>query len=295
MRVKITFLLCSSFLSGLAASLSPRFIKRDADFESVRTHLGHSYQNSEPGSPNKYFHESTFHIHYDGRFAGKPLNHDERRNRLAALMRTYLSFMKSIGAQTWLMHGTLLGWWWNRRILPWDSDLDVMISEKSIDHLAAYHNMTVHKYRCELEQVCSYLLEINPHCRNGSVDVDNTIDARWIDMDVGLFIDVTTLRRNLTARAEGNADAVMVKDEHHYLYDDIYPLRETMFEGVPVNVPYASPGILIDEYGAEALSTVGYQTHRFDSREDEWVVDTTKPVPLSQMSFWERVKQDWFS
>ena len=283
------------FLSDTCTAGST-LLKRDADFESVRTHLQHSYQKLEPESPAKYFHESTFHIHYDGRFANKPLRNEDRRDRLTGLMRTYISFMRGIGAETWLMHGTLLGWWWNRRILPWDSDLDVLVSEKSIDHMAAYYNMTVHKFHYgDGELVCSYLLEVNPHYWNGTVDLDNKIDARWIDMDYGLFIDITTLRRNMTARAEGNADAVMVKDKHHYLYDDIYPLRETSFEGVPVKIPYAYVDILIEEYGADALSMVAYQAHRFDATMREWVVDTTPARRPSQMGFWERLQYDWFS
>ena len=36
------------------------------------------------------------------------------------------------------MHGTLLGWYWNRKVMPWDSDLDVMVSEKSLHFLASY-------------------------------------------------------------------------------------------------------------------------------------------------------------
>ena len=31
-------------------------------------------------------------------------------------MQAYLSTMADLGADTWIMHGTLLGWWWNRRV-----------------------------------------------------------------------------------------------------------------------------------------------------------------------------------
>lgn len=31
-------------------------------------------------------------------------------------MQAYLSTMADLGADTWIMHGTLLGWWWNRKV-----------------------------------------------------------------------------------------------------------------------------------------------------------------------------------
>lgn len=31
-------------------------------------------------------------------------------------MQAYLLTMADLGADTWIMHGTLLGWWWNRRV-----------------------------------------------------------------------------------------------------------------------------------------------------------------------------------
>lgn len=172
--------------------------------------------------------KNSFSPHYDGRFAAKPLAYDDQRFHLRSLIQTYLSTMNDIGAETWLMHGSLLGWFWNRRIMPWDSDLDVMVSEKSMAHLANYYNMTVHHFVLpEIEQGRDYLLEINPHWTNGSVnDNMNVIDARWVDMETGLFIDITTLRSNLTAQAEeGHEGYMMVKDRHHYNFSDIFPLR----------------------------------------------------------------------
>lgn len=50
------------------------------------------------------------------RFAEKVLKEDERQLHLAALVQTYLATMADLGAETWLMHGTLMGWWWNRKV-----------------------------------------------------------------------------------------------------------------------------------------------------------------------------------
>lgn len=85
-------------------------------------------------------------------------------------------------------------------------------------YLAKYYNMSEFHY--ELPGITdgrSYLLEVNPHYMNSSVtDWLNVIDARWIDTDTGLFIDISTIRKNWTAIAEGLEGALMVKDKHHY-------------------------------------------------------------------------------
>jgi hypothetical protein len=49
-------------------------------------------------------------------FADKQLGYEDRKSHLVALVHTYLSTMADIGAETWLMHGTLMGWWWNRKV-----------------------------------------------------------------------------------------------------------------------------------------------------------------------------------
>lgn len=200
-------------------------VNADADFYDVRTNLDHDRSGKKGDPQAKYFHESIFHPHYDGRFAASPLNKEERLPHLTALMQTFLSTMADIGAETWIMHGTLLGWWWNQKILPWDSDIDVQVSERTIAFLARYFNMTEYHFRLPgVENGRNYLLEVNPHYRIRSVeDTLNVIDARWIDTETGLFIDISTVRANYTARAEGVQGALMCKDKHKYLVCTVPP------------------------------------------------------------------------
>lgn len=56
-----------------------------------------------------------------------------------------------------------------------------------------------------------FLLEINPeYHRETQFDNLNMIDARWIDMNTGLFIDITALR------SSGSPGLVKCKDTHYY-------------------------------------------------------------------------------
>ena len=207
------FLLSFDLVDGRAP------VKRDADFIDVRTKLEKDRSGKRGDPKDKYFHESTFHPHYDGRFASRQVGKDDRLPHLTALMQTFLSTMSDIGAETWIMHGTLLGWWWNQKILPWDSDLDVQVHEATITFLAKYYNMTEYHFTLpDIPGGRNYLLEINPHYTiRGPQDKLNVIDARWVDTDTGLFIDISTVRKNYTAIAEGTKGALMCKDKHHYL------------------------------------------------------------------------------
>lgn len=82
--------------------------------------------------------------------------------------------------------------------------------------LASYYNMsTFHFKKPQVQEWRNYLLEINPNYINREqTDKLNVIDARWIDMDSGMFIDITTVRYNLT-HPEGEG-ILSCKDGHEF-------------------------------------------------------------------------------
>ena len=74
---------------------------------------------------NKYFHEPGGHTsdeddprlgHYDTRYFHGLVTLEERTETLTHMMRAYLSVFQKLGLETWLAHGTLLGWWWNGKV-----------------------------------------------------------------------------------------------------------------------------------------------------------------------------------
>ncbi|MCJ1309430.1 hypothetical protein MMC25_003089 [Agyrium rufum] len=249
-----------------------RVVRADADFLSVRVGMLTDKSGKGGDKKEKYFHESIFHPHYDGRFTDHTLGYDERQGHLVALVQSYLSTMADLGAQTWLMHGTLMGWWWNRKILPWDSDIDVQMSVETLSYVAKYYNMSVFHFKKQGEpNGRDYMIEINPDfATEGPNDHLNMIDARWIDMSVGLFIDITSVRPNVTARNEGVQGALMCKDKHHYLEEELFPLRDSFFEGIPVKVPYEYAQLLEQEYGKASLTRTEFQRHQFNQTLLRW-------------------------
>ncbi len=80
--------------------------------------------------------------------------------------------MASLGIETWIAYGTLLGWYWGKRVLPWDNDGDAHISVESLETLINHgHNMSVHERYPEapLPHTGQYLLDSNPHWRDQRV------------------------------------------------------------------------------------------------------------------------------
>lgn len=49
-------------------------------------------------------------------FAEDTLPENETLPHLSTLIQTYLSTMADLGAETWIMHGSLLAWWWNQKV-----------------------------------------------------------------------------------------------------------------------------------------------------------------------------------
>lgn len=102
-----------------------------------------------------------------------------------------------------------------------------------------------------------YLLDVNPwaYFRDQGPG-DNIIDARWIDMTNGLYIDITALS---LLHPKELPDTLECKNWHQYRTAEIYPLRESKFEAVPVLIPYKYQEILLDEYSTAALSSTNYR------------------------------------
>jgi hypothetical protein len=122
----------------------------------------------------------------------------------------------------------------------------------TLTRLGNRYNQTRHKYTSADGKVQrEYLLDVNPWIvererGNGM----NIIDARWIDVRNGLFIDITGLSE---INPEMYPGVWTCKNLHRYHTTELYPMRESMFEGVVAKVPYAYDKILTDEYYESAL------------------------------------------
>jgi hypothetical protein len=144
-----------------------------------------------------------------------------------------------------------------RQRLPWDFDLDTQVSDTTLRRLGTDFNQTTYKYTSLDRRIRrQYLLDVNPWIKervrgNGM----NVIDARWIDVRNGLYVDITGLSET---RPDTHPNVLNCKNYHEYKVGELYPMRETTFEGVPAKVPYAYDKILIDEYQESSLIDTNY-------------------------------------
>ncbi|KAJ4310465.1 mannosyltransferase [Neodidymelliopsis sp. IMI 364377] len=224
------------------------------------------------GDDGKYFHEPGGDMtlgHYDKRYFHGVVSDEERRDTQKHMVRAYLDFFRANDLDTWIAHGTLLGWWWNGQRLPWDFDLDTQVSGATLHHMGEAYNQTRYSYTSSDEQVQrTYLLDVNPWIwervrGNGA----NVIDARWIDIRNGLFIDITGLSEIEPDKQPGIWSC---KNYHRYRTDELYPMRETMFEGVMAKVPYSYDKILTDEYKESALVNTQFNGHEWNPNAKIW-------------------------
>jgi hypothetical protein len=210
--------------------------------------------------PARYFSMSPHSPHLDSRFAqAERLSGLETHETLIRTFQRLLSAMREIKVPVWLAHGSLLGWYWGHKILPWDTNLDVHIHYDDLRFLAAYHNMTVYKDGKDRPSA-EYLLDINPNFleRSRENDPDNIIDARWIDMATGLSVDITAVSEVEKDSAKG-VKYLYAKDGNHYRKDMVIPFIVSKFENEEVYIPRNSSAILAHKYGQESLQRTVYQ------------------------------------
>lgn len=117
--------------------------------------------------------------------------------------------------------------------MPWDSDIDVQMTNTTVHMLASYYNMTVHTFYIGDDEKRDYMLEVNPKYRDPSYgDFLNVIDARWIDIETGLFIDITAVRPHQTKKG-----IMCSKDQHEEKVRPLTSLPTSPSPPSPLTIP----------------------------------------------------------
>ncbi|CAH6721125.1 hypothetical protein CLIB1444_05S04126 [[Candida] jaroonii] len=202
----------------------------------------------------------------------------ERQSIIQHLVKSWFEFTEAIDVPSWINYGSLLGWAYNGVNMPWDTDVDVQLPIKSLDYLAQNYNNT--------------LIIENPKFGNGKFFLDisptyikqgngrNFIDGRFIDINSGLYIDLSALShtnfkppKDLDEEFE---DDILVHCKHFNWHSlaEILPIRHTFFEGSPVYIPNNISSLLSRKYGKESFTTkLHFQNYNYQTDIDLWVAD----------------------
>lgn len=181
--------------------------KQESYFESLQNSL-----SIESSKLEKHFQEvaliklplkSEQGSHYDWRFfngfvsMSKQNDLDDvlekKRIILHRLLRTWLQFTYKTNTITWIAHGSLLSWFWDGISFPWDSDIDVQMPISELDLFAQNFNNTL-----VVEDLNDGFGKFYIDCTSSIThrekgNGNNNIDARFIDVDSGFYIDITGL------------------------------------------------------------------------------------------------------
>ncbi|KAM9923683.1 hypothetical protein OXX59_005022 [Metschnikowia pulcherrima] len=264
--------------------------------------------------PTKYFYEALLVSserqwasggHYDWRFfKGLKTHADIHLPLLHGLISAWLRFTNANGITTWIAHGSLLGWYWNGLSFPWDADYDVQVPISDLHKLSRRYNQTVVvDFGADEKEVRlgRYFLDCGTWISHRDPgNGHNNIDARFIDMDSGLYIDITALAVSQTpapARYDKglpkqlqrpekymnlppNPKAELARNTATQLYNcrnkhfsslsEISPLRLTVMEGVPAYIPNNFTEILQAEYGSKGIGAQKFRQYAFLPRLRLW-------------------------
>ncbi|KAK6457839.1 LicD family-domain-containing protein [Scheffersomyces xylosifermentans] len=180
---------------------------------------------------------------------------------LDRLLRNWFRFAEEKGLISWIAHGPLLSWYWDGLMFPFDIDIDIQMPSAELNRLSKHYNMTLVVEDVQ-EGFGKFLIDCSTFLHHRDMAAkDNHIDARFIDVDTGTYIDITGIGknnenpppeydsyiRNKNAHLE-SVELYMDRRKHWLSFEKINPLRYSSIGGVPVYVPNDIMSMLNHEY-----------------------------------------------
>ncbi|KAI5951613.1 hypothetical protein KGF54_004687 [Candida jiufengensis] len=220
------------------------------------------------------FQGNSHHIAYP--FFKRYISDRERQSILHHMIRSWFQFAEVNGFASWINHGSLLGWAFNGLNMPWDTDIDIQMPIAQLDKLGQNFNKTLIMENPRYGNA-RYWLEIAPtYIRQGNGR--NHIDARFIDIQSGLYIDISALSHTeVPPPTDENLPdnlktmAVHCKNWNWHTLDELLPIRHTFFEGSSVYIPNKVNQPLKNKYGSNALTNYQFHNHNYQSDISLWV------------------------
>lgn len=263
--------------------------------------------------PTKYFNEAyivrreanfALGSHYDWRFINGIVNGTPKQSiSINGLLKAFLRLTNQYNLNTWIAHGSLLSWYWNGLQFPWDADVDVQMPILDLHCLSQLFNQTV---------VVDFGIDLSKEMRFGRYFLDsstfishrsrgngrNNIDARFIDLDTGLYIDITGLaisdmptpgrynflltKTKYASRKNDQSINPVEKNNYLQIYNcrnahfaklqEISPLRLNLVQGELGYIPFDFETMLHVEYRAKGTSSTLFADHVFLPKLRLWVL-----------------------
>ncbi|KAK6456798.1 LicD family-domain-containing protein [Scheffersomyces xylosifermentans] len=201
----------------------------------------------------------------------------ERQSVIHHMVRAWFQFAEMNGFASWLNSGSLIGWAYNGVNMPFDTDVDVHMPITQVDRMGRLFNNSIIVENPRFGNA-KYYLEIAPtYTKQGNGE--NFIDGRFIDINSGLYIDISALQHTddkaptglVPNQNEPGTMMVHCKNWNWHSLDELMPLRQTYFEGGSVYIPRNVSQILWRKYGPDSFTQTHYHDHIFDREMGLWV------------------------
>lgn len=210
------------------------------------------------------------------------------------MMRSYAKFMRRTGYQYWVFSGNAISWYFNGNNMPWDDDIDVRMSAKEMDRMAITHNATL-IIEDPQDGDGIYYFSISPWYGK-ETRLGNHIDARFIDIRSGLYIDITCLYEAIMKTKEEilqqnhlfdywgvepdqredylSKHTVLTDKNNNWLWEEHFRDQfRTLFEGTMVHMPYHYAEVLKYSYGEDVLRNNIFNGYRYFPELGMWLSD----------------------
>lgn len=262
----------------------------------------------------KYFYEANilksepkFSLggHYDWRFVNGIINDTPQQEvAINGLLKAFLRLTNQYDINTWIAHGSLLSWYWNGLQFPWDPDIDVQMPIQDLHKLSQLFNQSV---------IIDFGNDLSSEMRFGRYYLDsstfishrargqglNNIDARFVDLDTGLYVDITALAlseepaperynnmlkdtefdRNKDDKSISQADrnaflqVYNCRNKHFSQFQELSPLRLSSIQGDYGYIPPGFESMLLVEYKEKGIASTVYKDRVYLPKLRLWVYD----------------------
>lgn len=207
-------------------------------------------------------------------FFKRYVSNRERQSVLHHMLRVWFQFAEANGVNSWINYGSLLGWAYNGMNMPWDTDIDVQMPIAQLDRLARVANSTL-IIENPRDGNAKYLFEVSPtYIRQGNGR--NFIDARFIDINTGLYIDISGVSHTphtppAKEQAQLATNMVHCKNWNWHSLEELLPIRHSYFEGASAYIPNNTLSILAKKYGSDFFTKLLFHGHDYNMHLNLWV------------------------
>lgn len=248
--------------------------------------------------------------HYDWRFFNGLINMSkEQPPVLHGLIKAWFQFINNYNINSWIAHGSLLSWYWNGMSFPWDIDFDVQMTVQDLHYMCRNFNQSIvfdlgNEFGSNEIRYSKYFLDCGTfisHRKKGNGN--NNIDARFIDVNTGVYVDITALALSdtkspqrydkLLSNVEGSVSHI-VQNSHLQVYNcrnnhfqtlgDLSPLKLSFFEGQLNYIPRDYQTLLSNEYQDVSIKTLKYKAYTYVDKLKLWL-DTNSLVKFIRTKY----------